>query len=63
MPLIFLLPLSLKVKASSAYITYFSSWGLTGIGICFTGKEGYEYIKQEVLKGFFKKIIGKNKNE
>jgi proteasome lid subunit RPN8/RPN11 len=63
MPLIFLLPLSLKVKVSSAYITYFSSWGLTGIGICFTGTEGYEYIKQEVLKGFFRKMISKKKNE
>ena len=63
MPLIFLLPLSLKLKTSSAYITYLSSWGLTGIGIGFAGKEGYEYIKQEVLKGFLRKIIGKNKNE
>ena len=49
--------------AGSATIGYLFSWGLTGIGIYFAGKEGYEYIKQEVLKGFFKKIIGKNKNE
>ncbi len=61
-PLIFALPLSLKVKTSSASISYFFSWGLTGLGIYFAGKEGYEYIKQEVLKGFFRKIVGK-KNE
>ncbi len=57
-PLIFALPLSLKVKTSSASISYFFSWGLTGIGIYFAGREGYEYIKQEVLKGFFRKIVG-----
>ncbi len=61
-PLIFFLPLSLKVKVSSASISYFFSWGLTGIGIYFTGREGYESIKR-VSKGFFKKIIGKKKNE
>jgi len=61
-PLIFALPLSLKVKTSSASISYFFSWGLTGLGIYFAGKEGYEYLKQEVLKGFFRKIVGK-KNE
>ena len=60
-PLIFALPLSLKVKTSSASISYFFSWGLTGIGIYFAGREGYEYIKQEVLKGFFRKITGKKK--
>ncbi|ODS34791.1 MAG: hypothetical protein SCARUB_00051 [Candidatus Scalindua rubra] len=52
-PLIFFLPLSLKVKAGSASISYFFSWGLTGIGIYFACKEGYEYLKQVVLKGFF----------
>lgn len=62
-PLIFVLPLSLKVKTSLASISYFFSWSLTGIGIYFAGREGYEYIKQEVLKGFFRKIIGKKKNE
>lgn len=51
-PTIFFLPLSLKVKVSSASISYFFSWGLTGIGIYFTGREGYESIKR-VLKGFF----------
>jgi proteasome lid subunit RPN8/RPN11 len=61
-PLIFVLPLSLKAKTSSASISYFFSWGLTGIGIYFAGREGYEYIKQEVIKGFFRKIAGK-KNE
>lgn len=61
-PFIFFLPLSLKAKASSASISYFFSWGLTGVGIYFTGREGYESIKC-VSKGFFKKIIGKKKNE
>lgn len=51
-PTIFFLPLSLKVKASSASISYFFSWGLTGIGIYFIGRESYESIKR-VLKGFF----------
>ena len=61
-PLIFALPLSLKAKTGSASISYLFSWGLTGIGIYFAGREGYEFIKQEVLKGFFRKILGK-KNE
>ncbi|OHB36185.1 MAG: hypothetical protein A2Y08_00270 [Planctomycetes bacterium GWA2_40_7] len=61
-PLIFVLPLSLKVKISSASISYFFSWGLTGIGIYFAGREGYEYIKQKVLKGVLRKIVG-GKNE
>ena len=58
-----LFPLSKKEMASSATIGYLFSWGLTGIGIYFTGKEGYELLKGKILKGFFRKIIGKKKNE
>lgn len=53
-PVIFLLPLSLNVKIGSASIGYFLSWGLTLIGFCFTGREGYERIKFAV-KGFLRK--------
>lgn len=55
--------LSKKAMVGSATAGWLSSWGLTGIGIYFVSKEGYEYIKQAVLKGFFKKMIGKKKNE
>lgn len=61
-PLIFTLPLSIKAKTSSAFISYFLiSWGLTGIGIYFAGREGYEFIKQEILKGVFRRMVGKIK--
>jgi hypothetical protein len=30
-----------------------------GIGICFAGKEGYELLKKKILKGFFRKMIGR----
>jgi proteasome lid subunit RPN8/RPN11 len=60
-PLIFTLPLSLKAKTSSASISYFFSWGLTGIGIYFAGREGYEFFKEKMLKGFFRKMIGKKR--
>jgi hypothetical protein len=33
-----------------------------GLGICFAGKEGYELLKEKMLMGFFRKMIG-NKNE
>jgi proteasome lid subunit RPN8/RPN11 len=56
-----LFPLSKTAMAGSATAGYLCSWGLTGIGIYFAGKEGYEYIKQAVLKGFFRKMIGKKK--
>ncbi len=56
-----LFPLSKKGMASSAAIGYLLSWGLTGIGIYFAGKEGYEFIKEKMLKGFFRKLIGNKK--
>lgn len=63
-PGIYLLPLTSKVKASSAFISYFCiSWGLMGLGICFAGKEGYELLKEKMLMGYFGKMIGKKKNE
>ena len=56
------LPLSSKVKACSAGISYFCiSWGLMGLGICFAGKEGYELLKEKMLMGFFRKMIGHKK--
>jgi proteasome lid subunit RPN8/RPN11 len=58
-----LFPISKKAMVGSATAGYLFSWGLTGLGIYFAGKEGYEYLKQMVLKGFFRKIIGKKKNE
>ncbi|MCP4267916.1 MAG: M67 family metallopeptidase [Candidatus Brocadiaceae bacterium] len=61
-PGICFLPLSSKIKASSACISYFCiSWGLMGLGICFAGKEGYELLKEKMLKGFFRKFIGNEK--
>ncbi len=54
-----LFPLSKKGMASSATIGYLFSWGLTGIGIYFAGREGYELLKEKMLMGFFRKIIGK----
>ncbi len=59
---IFTLHISMKTKAGYATISYIISWVILSIGICFAGKEGYEYIKQKVLKGFFRKMLGK-KNE
>ena len=56
-----LFPLSKKEMASSATIGYLFSWGLTGIGIYFAGKEGYEFFKEKMLKGFFRKMIGKKR--
>lgn len=58
-----LFPISKKTMAGSATAGYLFSWGLTGLGIYFAGKEGYEYLKQVVLKGVFRKMIGKKKNE
>ena len=59
-PGIYFLPLTSKVKAGSAFISYFCiSWGLMGLGICFAGKEGYELLKEKILKGFFRKMIGR----
>ncbi len=61
-PGIYFLPLTSKVKASSALVSYFCiSWGLMGLGICFAGKEGYELLKGQVLMGFYRKMIGKKK--
>ncbi len=63
-PGIYLLPLTSKVKASSAFVSYICiSWGLMGLGICFAGKEGYEFLMEKMLMGFFRKMIGKKKNE
>jgi hypothetical protein len=45
--------------ASAATIGYLFSWILTGIGIFFAGKEGYEFLKEKILMGFFRKIIGR----
>ncbi len=61
-PLLFFLPLTLKVKAGTASVSYFLSWGIMGAGIYFTGKEGYESIKY-VSKSFLGKILNKKKNE
>ncbi|MHC4269721.1 MAG: Mov34/MPN/PAD-1 family protein [Planctomycetota bacterium] len=61
-PGIWLLPLASKVKANSAWISYFCiGWGLMGLGICFAGKEGYELLKEKMLMGFFRKMIGTGK--
>ena len=54
-----LFPLSKKEMATSATIGYLFSWVLTGIGIFFAGKEGYELLKEKILKGFFRKMIGR----
>ncbi len=54
-----LFPLSKKEMATSATIGYLFSWVLTGIGIYFAGKEGYELLKEKILKGFFRKMIGR----
>lgn len=54
-----LFPLTKKDMATSATIGYLFSWVLTGIGIFFAGKEGYELLKEKILKGFFRKIIGR----
>jgi len=62
-PVIFSLHISIKAKTGYATISYILSWVVLGIGICFAGKEGYEFFKEKILKGFFRKIIGKKKNE
>ena len=54
-----LFPLTKKQMATSATIGYLFSWGLTGIGIYFAGKEGYELLKEKILMGFFRKMIGR----
>jgi uncharacterized membrane protein (DUF485 family) len=54
-----LFPLTKKEMASAATIGYLFSWILTGIGIFFAGKEGYEFLKEKILMGFFRKIIGR----
>ena len=56
-----LFPLSKKEMARDATIGYLFSWGLTGIGIYFAGKEGYEFFMEKVLKGFFRKMIGRKR--
>ena len=53
----------MKAKTGYATISYIISWVILSIGICFAGKEGYEYLKQMVLKGFLRKIVGKKKDE
>ena len=30
-----------------------------GLGVCFAGKEGYEFLMEKMLMGFFRKMIGK----
>ena len=54
-----LFPLSKREMATSATVGYLFSWVLTGIGIFFAGREGYELLKEKILKGFFRKIIGR----
>ena len=61
-PVIFCLNISMKAKSGSAAVSYILSWVVLGIGICFAGKEGYEFFKEIILKGFFRKIIGKKKD-
>jgi len=56
-----LFPLSKNEMAYSATVGYLFSWGLTGIGIYFAGKEGYEFFMEKVLKGFFRKMLGKKR--
>ncbi len=60
-PVVFFLPLSMKIKASSASISYFLSWGLIGAGLYFTGRDGYENIKR-VSKDALRKSIGPLRN-
>lgn len=61
-PGIYFLPLSSKAKASSAFISYFFiSWGFMGLGVCFAGREGYELLKEKMLKGYIRKLIGNKK--
>ena len=62
-PVIFSLHISMKAKTGYATISYILSWVVLGIGICFAGKEGYEFFKEKILKGFLRKIIGKKKDE
>ena len=62
-PVIFSLHISMKAKTGYATISYILSWVVLGIGICFAGKEGYEFFKEKFLKGFLRKIIGKKKDE
>ncbi len=59
MPLIFFSPLSDGAKVRSASTLYFFSWGLTGAGIYFTGREYYDKIRS-ISKGFLRKIINKD---
>jgi proteasome lid subunit RPN8/RPN11 len=54
-----LFSLSKREMATSATVGYLFSWVLTGIGIFFAGREGYELLKEKILKGFFRKIIGR----
>jgi proteasome lid subunit RPN8/RPN11 len=58
-PVIFCLHIPMKAKSGSAAISYMLSWVVMGIGICFAGKEGYELLKEKILKGFFRKMIGR----
>ena len=60
-PVIFCLHLSTKAKSGLAVASYILSWVVMGMGICFAGKEGYEFVKEQILMGFFRKISGKKR--
>ncbi|MFQ5965381.1 MAG: Mov34/MPN/PAD-1 family protein [Candidatus Scalinduaceae bacterium] len=53
-PFIFFLPLSMEVKTSSAFISYFFSWSLAGSGIYISAREEYRSVKH-VLEDFLNK--------
>jgi hypothetical protein len=58
---IFCLHLTTKAKSGLAAISYILSWVVMGIGICFAGKEGYELVKEQIFKGFFRKMLGRKR--
>ncbi|MDP6923659.1 MAG: Mov34/MPN/PAD-1 family protein [Candidatus Scalindua sp.] len=60
-PVIFCLHLTTKAKSGLAAISYILSWVVMGIGICFAGKEGYELVKEQIFKGFFRKMLGRKR--
>jgi proteasome lid subunit RPN8/RPN11 len=49
-----LFSLSKREMATSATVGYLFSWVLTGIGIFFAGREGYEILKEKIIKCFFR---------
>ncbi len=57
-----LFPLSKKEMATDATIGYLFSWVLTGIGIKFGGGVWYGFVKEKILKGFFRKPISREEN-